>query len=487
MKTMLSAAAALFALSAVALAQTPPSPPARPDPPAPPAPPAPPTARIGFEASKDVAINAKQVKDIIGIGGRISVKDSKAKVLGGFAGDVDTENAYFENVVLAAGNVRMTGGSIGELKLAAGDVTLNTTVTGDAKVAGGQVTFDDDMRVGGDADIHAGTIDLSGNYAGDVEINGETAMIAGNFAGDVRIDARKISIAPGTRIGGDLRASNLAELPDDVAVGGDVRIGKGKSVQREGVKITIEDDEDESSVMDDAARAKQDAARAREDIARAKVDEAQAKIDEALKGLDVDESIRAAIKKATRDKMIAVHDDGDDRGTGLISPAPMGMKAWLMVLVTLGVCGALALGVAPQFVVRATERLAKEPLPSFGIGAASLIAVPAALIGVGVTIIGIPLAVLGAAAYMISIGLGLIALCLWGGLFVRTLAHQPGQETRVSKLVGWTLMGFLALALLGALPVVGRVIQILAIITGAGAVLATAWADRKAKKMQAAA
>jgi hypothetical protein len=68
---------------------------------------------------------------------------------------------------------------------------------------------------------------------------------------------------------------------------------------------------------------------------------------------------------------------------------------------------------------------------------------------------------------------------LWAGLIVRTLAAQPGEETRLSKLVGWTLMGFLALALVGAIPVIGRGIQILAVMTGVGAALSAAWSARR--------
>lgn len=348
-------------------------------------------------------------------------------------------------------------------------------MTGDAGLAGGEISLGNDMNVQGDMDILGGAVDVAGKYGGDLTIEAESARVEGTIEGDLKINAKRISIGENTKIGGDLRAPNLTEIPDSVVVGGDKRIGTGKDakrIKREGATITIDADRDRAA--------------AKIDEAQAKIDEANAKIDEALAKVDIDASIKEAVRTAVRDKTAAVH-DRDDEDTGLISPQPMGMRSWFTVLITLAACGALALGLAPQFVVRATERLAKEPLPSLGVGLASVVAVPALLIAVAITLIGIPFALLGAAAYAIGIGLGLIALCLWGGLMVRTLANQPGQETRTPKLVGWTLMGFLALALIGAIPVVGRLIQILAIVSGAGAVLSTAWAARKANKEQVAA
>jgi|GEM_PF-4294339 len=364
----------------------------------------------------DVVV-ARDVESIIAFGGRIKVKDSKAEFMLGAAGEITTENAVLDTALIAAGTIRMTGGTVKELKAAGGMIELATSVEGDLDVAGGQVSLTDAAAVKGDAAVMAGLVDARGTYGADLNIEADSVTVGGKIAGDLRISARSITLLPGTAIGGDLRAPGLAALPEGVTVGGKQSLSTNEK-KSDGVKIEID--------LDD--------------------------------------------KKKTAER---------DDESGLISPSPIGMGSWLTVLVTLAACGALALGVAPQFVARAADRLAKEPLPSLGVGLLSLVAVPAALLAVGVTIIGIPFAVLGAAAYLIGIGLGIIALCLWGGLMVRTLANQPGQETRLAKLVGWTLMGFLALALLGALPVVGRWIQILAVLTGAGAVLSTAWASRR--------
>jgi hypothetical protein len=82
-------------------------------------------AGVTVNVSKNASVVAKDVRDIIGFGGRITVKDSQAKVLGGAAGDVETVNANFDTVILAAGSVDMKGGVVGELKIAAGRIDLN--------------------------------------------------------------------------------------------------------------------------------------------------------------------------------------------------------------------------------------------------------------------------------------------------------------------------------------------------------------------------
>lgn len=397
-------------------------------------------AAVSFSAqlhAEDSVVVAKDAKDVIAFGGRIVLKDSNSKLLGGAAGEIETSNASFERVLIAGGSINMQGGTAGSVKAAGGKVDLGMNVTGDLDIAAGDVILSDAMNVGGNAEINGGTVDVRGTYAKNVEINGDKVHVGGKIGGNLTIESRSAVLAPGTVIGGNLKVPKGTEIPDDVVVSGKRTASSIKKVERDGVTVQVD-------LGDEVAA-------------------------------ETEKTIEKAVKNAVKK-----HSDSeaDDDSSGLISPSPIGMKSWLTILVTLAACGALALSIAPQFVARAAERLAKEPLPSLGIGAASAVVVPAVLAAVCITIIGIPFALLGAAAYMIGIGLGLIALCLWGGLMVRTLANQPGQETRVDRLVGWTLLGFLALALIGAVPFVGRLIQILAITTGAGAVLSTAWAMR---------
>lgn len=382
-----------------------------------------------------------EAENVVGAAGMIELKSIKAERVFATGGMVTLGDVVADEVVAAGGTVGVTATDVGSLELAGGTVSVAGKIREDVSLAGGTVTVGAETVIGGDVEIESGTIDFSAKVAGTTRLDGEVIKLSGEFAGDVRSNARRVTIAAGTVFKADLTLPRAAgfTLPSGVTVVGQTQIGNdSKSMAREGMKITIDiDDKDKSGT----------------EIERR-----------------IEEKVNTAVADARRD---------DDDESGLIWPRPMGMGAWLTVLATLAACGGLALAVAPRFVAGAAQRLAQQPLESLGLGLGSLVAVPLALFLIGVTIIGIPLAVLGAAAYAIGTGLGLIALCLWGGLMVRTFAGQPGQETRVHKLVGWTLMGFLALALVGGIPVVGRWIQILAVMTGAGAVLSTAWAARR--------
>ncbi len=399
-----------------------------------------------------------EAENVVGAAGMIELKSIKAERVFATGGMVTLGDVVADEVVAAGGTVGVTATDVGSLELAGGTVSVVGKIREDVSLAGGTVTVGGETVggetvgaeavgaetvIGGDVEIESGAIELSAKVAGTTRLDGEVVKLSGEFASDVRSNARRVTIAAGTVFKADLTMPRAVgfTLPSGVTVAGQTQIGNdSRSMAREGMKITIDiDDKDKSGT----------------EIERR-----------------IEEKVNTAVADARRD---------DDDESGLIWPRPMGMGAWLTVLATLAACGGLALAVAPRFVAGAAQRLAQQPLESLGLGLGSLVAVPRALFLIGVTIIGIPLAVLGAAAYASGTGLGLIALCLWGGLMVRTFAGQPGQETRAHKLVGWTLMGFLALALIGGIPVVGRWIQILAVMTGAGAVLSTAWAARRAK------
>jgi hypothetical protein len=382
-----------------------------------------------------------EAENVVGAAGMIELKSIKAERVFATGGMVTLGDVVADEVVAAGGTVGVTATDVGSLEMAGGTVSVAGKIRDDVSLAGGTVTVGPETVIGGDVEIESGAIDLSAKVAGTTRLDGEVIKLSGEFSGDVRSNARRVTIAAGTVFQADLtlpRAIGFT-LPSGVTVAGQIQIGnESPSMTREGMKITID--------MDDA-------------------DKTGAEIER-----QIEEKVNSAVADAKR---------GNEDESGLIWPRPMGMGAWFTVLATLAACGGLALAIAPRFVAGAAQRLAQQPLESLGLGLGSLVIVPLALFLIGVTIIGIPLAVLGAAAYAIGAGLGLIALCLWGGLMVRTFAGQPGQETRVHKLVGWTLMGFLALALVGGIPVVGRWIQILAVMTGAGAVLSTAWAARR--------
>lgn len=410
------------------------------------------------------ALSMPQVtgENVVATAGTMDFQSVTVENLFAAGGTLTLNDVTAEHVFAAGGTVSVKAQAVESAHLAGGNVTFAGKVQDGLDMGGGLITVSPGTEVGGDVHLEGGNVNFSGKVGGDIRIESDVAAVSGEFSGDAVLEARRVTIAPGTVIKGDLSLPKVVNftMPEGVTVAGDTKINRGRSMSREGIKVTVEADE-----------------------------EAQKSLDDALKKGDVDGKVSAEVKRAIREAAHAKDAAGEgskDDESGLISPEPLSMSSWLTVLLTLAACGALALGVAPQFVAGSAQRLAQAPLESLLIGLASLVAAPLALVAIGITIVGIPFAVLGAAAYAIGIGLGLIALCLWGGLMVRTIANQPGEETRLPKLVGWTMMGFLVLAVIGAVPVLGRWIQILAVMAGAGAVLATAWHNRKQRTTLAA-
>jgi cytoskeletal protein CcmA (bactofilin family) len=355
---------------------------------------------------------------------------------------------------MAGGEVTMTGAQAKQLFVAGGSVEMSG-ITADEVAAA------------------AGTLRVAGATADTVHLAGATITLSGGFTGDVDGSGAAVTAVPGTSFAGDVTLS-----------GGDIRLAGAVSGD---TTITAERAELSGQFAGTVVIASQQIALAPGTTIAGTLILPVGSSYAPPEGVTVTGGIeRTAPVGGDGVKIVFDRDDGG-KPTAVADDGGMGFSAWFTLLATLGAFGALALGVAPRFMAAAAQKLATEPLPSLGVGLASLIAVPAALAAIAATLIGIPFAVLGAAAYAIGIGLGVIALCLWGGLALRALARQPGDETRLSKLVGWTLMGFLALAAVGVVPFAGPALQVLAVMAGAGAVLSTAWAMRKPRRPAAGA
>jgi hypothetical protein len=100
---------------------------------------------------------------------------------------------------------------------------------------------------------------------------------------------------------------------------------------------------------------------------------------------------------------------------------------------------------------------------------------PAAAIVLAATRIGLPLAMLGIATVAIVATLGLVIACREAG----TLAAARIARVHLSPWI-WAIGGFAVFALMGLIPVAGRVAQVLILATGFGSLLLAIW--RKAER-----
>lgn len=132
------------------------------------------------------------------------------------------------------------------------------------------------------------------------------------------------------------------------------------------------------------------------------------------------------------------------------------------------VLAALTLAVTPGVVQAIAAHLAAAPLRAAGVGLLILAGVPAVLVLLVVTLVGVLLIPLVLLALAVGKFLGYVAVSLWLGDRLATVIPQlQGNHGRAF----WRLLvGSLALALAGLLPVAGPAVAVAGALLGLGAV-----------------
>lgn len=281
-----------------------------------------------------------------------------------------------------------------------------------------------------------------------------TIVVRGTVNGDVSGAAGSIRVAETGRVDGDVQAA-AGTIIVDGAVGGSVQTGAGSFELTETGRIEGSVDVGAGSVTVDGAVG----------------GDVRAAADSIVLGpnADVGGEFRydAGTFTESPDATVAggVVEDTDLRGdTGIgfgFDPAP----SW--VGVAYGAATSLALGAVlllafPRLSRDVADRVGGDSLRSGGAGLAALIGTPILLVLVAITIVGIPLALVGIGAYVAALWVGSVygryALGSW-------VLGQFGRPNRWVAL----LLGVLGVALIGLVPWVGGLVDLLVLLLGLGA------------------
>ena len=130
--------------------------------------------------------------------------------------------------------------------------------------------------------------------------------------------------------------------------------------------------------------------------------------------------------------------------------------------------GGIVLGVAPDYTAEMAEEIRRSPGGSFLIGLVANVAFAIAFVILLVTIIGIVVA-LPAALILAVVGIAGTAAAVVA-IGTALTGDRPGGFT--------LLVGSLALALVGLVPILGQLVQWLVSTAGLGAVLGNYWSNR---------
>ncbi|MFC6976551.1 polymer-forming cytoskeletal protein [Halomicroarcula sp. GCM10025709] len=276
--------------------------------------------------------------------------------------------------------------------------------------------------VTGDISGAAGTILVTdgGTVGGDISAAAGTVRIDGTVGGNVNVASGTVEIGESAQIGGNVEAG-ANYLIVDGQIDGDVRAGAET--------ITV----GPSAVVGGEFR-----------------------YDAETFNRDPDATIQGAV---VRDRSIG-QSAGPEFGT-LDIPSWLGVVYGLVANLLLGV---VLLAVFPQFSAGVADRVSNRPVWTGGVGFLVLVAVPIALLVLAITIVGLPLSVVGAIAFGIAVWVSVVYGQFAVGWWALGLADT---ENRWLALV----VGLVGFAVLGAVPVIGGLFELLAFLLGMGALV----------------
>lgn len=166
-----------------------------------------------------------------------------------------------------------------------------------------------------------------------------------------------------------------------------------------------------------------------------------------------------------------VHIDPAARIAGTVTalPAPPGGGSAGYLLWTLGflLAGAVAVALLPGFAAAASEIIPRRPTRSLLLGLGWTFLVPLAAILMAVTVIGLPLAFIVGALYLIVVSLSSVPFSVWLGRRLLGARARPGDLGTILNF----FVGALLLLLVGVIPVLGVLVQLIAAIVGLGAIM----------------
>ncbi|AFZ74176.1 bactofilin family protein [Natronobacterium gregoryi] len=276
--------------------------------------------------------------------------------------------------------------------------------------------------VTGDIAGVAGSVHVTEGATVDGSLEGAagTVRIDGAVDGDVAVGAGHVEVSESAQIGGGLDAGAGA-LTIDGAVGGDVRAGAETIALGPNADVDGEFRYDAESFEEDPNATVTD-------------------------GVVHDPSVGSTV---------------DDLVDAFTVPTWLSVMYGVLANLLLGI---VLLAVFPSFSRGVASRVAVDPLVSGGVGFLTLIAVPIAVALVAVTIVGIPLAIALALAFALVIWIGIVYGQYAVGAWVLGLV---GVENRWLALV----VGLAGFALLGLLPFVGSLLELIAFLLGIGALV----------------
>lgn len=327
-----------------------------------------------------------------------------------------------------------------DIYIAGGNVTSAGVVTGDVVAGGGNIVISGD--VGADIIAGGGNVTILSTVGDDVRVGGGTILIQGKVGGDVIVGGGQITLG-GPGIMGDV-VIGAGSVRIDAPVAGSVKIGGGNvyinapitgDVQIEAESVTL----GSATVISGTLTYK------------------------ASKELTKEEGavVRGKVDFTLREK----------QGISAAALAAL-FSIWIMGKFLALLACALILGlVFRRYSKEIVAKAVKSPLLELGRGLVVIVALPAVSLLLFVTIIGIPLGVLGVISFVAVLLFAWIVTPIIVGSVVYRYFSKRDLE------ISWRtiLLGALICTVVGMVPVVGGVVQLILMLLSVGVLVAIKW------------
>jgi len=322
---------------------------------------------------------------------------------------------------------------------AGSNIQILGTVNGDVFAAGNSVTVGG--TVTGSVFAVANTVAITGDVGHSIHAAGNTIAISGPVAEDATLASGNLNLSPGAHIGRDvLLATGTANLM--APIGRNVKAAVGDMTLSAPVHGDLQAEVTTLRLTDEA----------RVDGSVTYTSSNDASI---APGASVGNGVQHLLPQASSQ-----------------SPAPVvspvyGVLDWLKGLVGFAVVGLLLTLVVPRFTAKTLATARSAFWPGLGVGFAVFICVPIValvMIFVGIFVGGWMLGFALLALYAMACAVGYTySAILTGNVLVQAL-RQPPQHLVSNMLEGLAILG-----LIGLIPIVGGVVQLLACVFGLGA------------------
>jgi cytoskeletal protein CcmA (bactofilin family) len=330
-----------------------------------------------------------------------------------------------DDLYVAGGTVEVAGVVDGDVTAAGGTITLNGRVTGGVLAAGGTLRIAG--SVGRAVRAAAGTLVLSGSVAGDAVL----------FGGSVTVDQSSEISRDLMAAGGKVRASGT--------VARDAFLGGGEVTIDGTFTGNVEVHADTLTVMPTAK-------------IRGRLKYSADRVADIQSGSQIG-SVEQVARPAQPRRLY--------RPFAFRSAGRVMEGLWLLVL------GLVALAVAPRGVPRVVERLSRNFWSATLTGFILLVVVPVAAFIMLFTVVGIPISIAVFLLYLATLYPAQIFAGKWLGDQVLRLFGRTAPSPY------WAMaLGVILLVIIGAVPVVGWLARLIALLAGFGALWAAVWLTR---------